>query len=161
MKILRSAIVAAAAASSILMTTTPASAATAGVFHGDAEIGCFGCGVYGPTGNVADFTVAGTVNDKVGTGTGYAQYTVTEGTDSACIISGTADGKIFITVNAVTGETDDYESDFAWTRTGNVAVVTVSGEVNGTASAVFVVVEPHGNPCGGPVEAKFAGVIVG
>ena len=161
MKILRSAIVAAAAASSILMTTTPASAATAGVFVGDAEIGCFGCGVYGPAGNVADFTVAGVVNDQVGTGTGYAEYTVTEGTDAACVISGTAEGKIYITATSVTGGTESYESEFSWARTGAVAVVTVSGEVNGTAAAVFVVTDPVGNPCGGPVTAKFAGAIVG
>ena len=160
MKILRSAIVGAAAASSILMATTPASAQTAGAFEGQAHIGCFGCGIYGPGGNGADFQVAGTINGNTGTGTGWASFTVNEPPGAGCIISGSADGEIHVTVDGTAGSAT-YDSTFAWGRVGAVAVITVTGDINGTATAAFKVTNPVGNPCGQAVDAQFAGAIAG
>lgn len=160
MKILRSAIVVAGAASSILMATTPSSAQTAGAFEGEAHIGCFGCGVYGPTGNGADFDVAGTINGNTGTGTGYAKFTVNEPPGIGCIISGSAEGEIHVDVNG-TGGSASYDSTFSWGRAGAVAVITVTGDINGTATAAFKVTSPVGNPCNQAVQAQFAGAIVG
>lgn len=153
MKILRSAIVAAGAASAILMSTTPASAATAAVFKGSAEIGCFGCGTYGPAGNSASFTVWGVVQNQptepTGAG-GSATFTVTEPVGALCVVSGSAQGEI--TLGGIT-------ADFTWTRFGATAVVSVNGV--GTGAAAFKVTTPVGNPCGGAVKAEFAGAIVG
>lgn len=159
MKILRSAIVVAGAAASVLMSTAPGNTATAAAFSGTAEIGCFGCGEYGPDGNAADFTVAGTIQNEVGTGTGWATFTVTEPTGAACVVSGSAQGEIHIDGTSVTGATIDIDASFTWTRVGATAVVSVPGV--GTGAAAFKVTEPVGNPCGGAVSASFAGAIAG
>lgn len=149
--ILRSSILVAGAAAAMIIPTTPASAANAAVVVGDATIGCFGCGVYGPVGNSATFTAAGTVNGVTAAGAaGSATYTVNEAPGTGCIISGSAEGSISVTGVGST--------NFNWTRTGAVAIVTTGW---GTAAVAFAVTSPVGNPCGGAVTAKFAGALVG
>lgn len=149
--ILRSSILVAGAAAAMLIPTTPASAANAATVNGTASIGCFGCGTYGPAGNSASFTASGTVNGvTAANASGSATYTVNEPVGATCVASGTAEGSI--TVEGV-GTTN-----FNWTRVGAHATVTTGW---GTASVVFAVTSPVGNPCGGAVTASFAGNLAG
>ena len=151
MKILRNAIVAAGAASAILTGMTPASAATAAVVEGEATIGCFGCGTYGPAGNSASFRVWGVYDDTTHAGTGgSATFTVNEGTGVGCVVSGTANGSI-----NVGGDV----RAFVWTRVGVYASVTVTkaGEATIEADVVFAAHSDATLPCGSRVTATFAG----
>lgn len=162
-KILRSTALVAGSAAAMLVPTTPASAASAAEFNGVANVGCFGCGTYGPAGNDADFCVNGIVDDIPVTGgvytdptgtaecNGDATFTVNEPVGPTCVASGTANGTI--SVEGVGSTT------FNWTRVGATAVVTTGGW--GVADAIFHVTSPVGSPCGGAVIAEFSGTLQG
>lgn len=148
--ILRSSILVAGAAAAMLIPSTPASAANAAVVVGSATIGCFGCGTYGPAGNSASFTAAGTVNGVTAAGAaGSATFTVTEPVGATCVVSGSATGTISVDGVGSTG--------FTWSRTGAYANVVTAW---GNAHVAFAVTSPVGNPCGGAVTASFVGALV-
>lgn len=161
-KILRSTALVAGSAAAMLIPTTPASAANAAEFNGVANIGCFGCGTYGPDGNDANFCVNGTIlgitvsggvyTDPSGAAecNGDATFTVNEPVGPTCVASGTASGSISVDGVGTTS--------FNWTRTGAHAVITTGW---GTATAVFHVTSPVGNPCGFAVRAEFSGALAG
>lgn len=167
-KILRTLGLSAAIVGSVGLGTTPASAVGAGNFIGEASIVCFGCNVSTGT---ADLCVNGVfVAEDVpptsvppavtqveceydGDNTVWnveATYTVIE-IPSQCPVTGSATGSTTGAVNVT----------FNWTRVGANAVITTTGDIDGGGTASFAVTDPVGNPCGGPVTAAVAGMIVG
>jgi hypothetical protein len=146
---IRSTVVALGAAVAMVVPSTPASAANVAVFHGTATIGCFGCGQYGPVGNSASFTVSGILNGVTAVNAaGTATFTVLGPIGSTCLLSGAARGSLTV---AGVGSTE-----FFWTRVGAAVVVTTGW---GTGEAAFAITSPLGNPCGGSVDATFAGML--
>ena len=153
-KILRRIGLAAAVTASVGMGSAPASAEGAGAFTGTANINCFGCGVSSGT---ADLCVTGYVLGQpvvgvciTGGRNATATYTVTE-IPSQCPVTGSATGVVTGAVNV----------SFSWTRIGETAVITTTGDIDGGGTAKFAVTSPVGNPCGGPVTASFAGAVAG
>ena len=154
----RAAVVAALVATTTV-TAPPASAVTNATFTGVVNIGCFGCGTYGPSGNAASLWVNGVYDNRVVSATfpvagpnGHASFTVREpGGDLSCLVTGDASGEVVVT--------GDLGHAFTWTRVGAVGVVTVQNVGNGVAT--FAVTSPLGNPCGGPVSALIHGWVVG
>jgi hypothetical protein len=163
--LLTTGLAAALAAITTAIGMIPASAVSAGVFEGTATIDCFGCGdsqgtaALCLTGVAADEpdggvpptpppvptpepTLAGPsvcLPDSLGSVGGpnvSATYTVHEGTDVDCVISGSAEGT---TTGAVV-------TSFNWNRVGAVAQINTSSAGNGVA--LFVVTGPAGLPCG-------------
>jgi hypothetical protein len=149
--ILRSAVLAASVAAGLTMSMAPAHAVApeAIVFTGTAHINCFGCG--SSTGS-AKLALAGTRTDAMAT----ASYTVQEDPGVSCVITGSADGTVTSTSIGAT-------VSFHWLRVGAVAVITTGGAITGAAVAGFAVTSPAlpSVPCGGPVDADVAGVLVG
>ena len=115
-------------------------------FYGEAAIDCFGCGVSSGT---AALWVAPAVPGLDAPNT-FATYTVIE-IPSQCPITGSATGSTTGAMNVT----------FSWTRVGATALITTTGDVNGGGAAGFVVTDPVGNPCGGPVRAQVVGAIAG
>jgi hypothetical protein len=72
----------------------------------------------------------------------------------SCVITGSADGTTSGELATVT---------FHWLRVGAVAVISTTGEITGAGVAAFAVTSPAlpRIPCGGPVDADVAGVLVG
>jgi hypothetical protein len=77
--------------------------------------------------------------------------TANEPADVTCVVTGTASGKVLGVIDV----------DFNWTRVGATAVITTSGDISGAGAAVFIVTDPHGNPCGVEVTAEVVGVLAG
>lgn len=152
-KILRTLGMSAAIAGSLGLGTTPANAAGGGVFTGTASINCFGCGTSTGT---ADLCVVVWVNDDdagvcvTGINT-TATYTVAEPAGATCVATGTANGTTTGVIDVI----------FDWTRVGAVAVISTSGDINGSGVAAFKVTSPVGVPCGGPVTAQVVGAVIG
>lgn len=171
-KILRNATLAAAVAASLSVGTPADAAPIGGAFVGEASINCFGCGSSTGTAElcaegyvhptavvtacvdpnkVAGWATSGHVNPLPINPNLFASYTVAEPAGATCVVTGTASGTTTGVVNVT----------FNWTRLGAVAVISTSGDVNGSGLGVFVVTEPQGIPCGGPVTAVVAGVLLG
>ena len=153
--ILRSAVLAGSVAMSVAVGMSPASAHDNGgafAFTGEATIGCFGCGEYGPTGNSATFSVTGawTDGDTESASPHTASFKVIEH-PTECPVTGYANGNTSGSVAV----------SFDWTRVGATAVITTNGDVDGAGTAVFKVTDPVGLPCGGKVTAQFAGAVAG
>jgi hypothetical protein len=149
--ILRSAVLAASVAATVAGGMTPASAAVgdAVAFVGTAHINCFGCG---DSTGTASLTGVGVAGGAVVNGAAHASYSVNESAASpGCVISGTASGSV----------TGAIAVQFNWSRVGAVAVISTTGDIDGTGVAAFAVTSPAGNPCGGAVDAVVAGAIVG
>jgi hypothetical protein len=139
---LLNALLSAAVVGVLLSANTPATAVAGGVFGGGtASVDCFGCGT---SSCYAALTVAGAVGTTAfAGGAGTTSCTANEPANSACVVTGSASGRVEGAVNV----------DFNWTRVGVTAVITTSGDINGAGAAVFVVTDPHGNPCGHAVQA--------
>jgi hypothetical protein len=131
-----------------LLPAPPAHAAGGVHFIGTAYVECHGCGVSHGT---ADLTVSGVVNGTVVVGSAHADFTAYSGQGVVgCVISGQAIGTVTGAVNV----------DFAWARVGNVALITVRGEVNGAGHGTIVGTQA-GIPCGGPAQFTVEGSIAG
>jgi hypothetical protein len=132
--------------------STPAASAVPGAieFQAAVRIDCFGCGdsigsaslctVFVSTPSGAS-VCAGAMTEFVSVTAGPASeatFTVHEGTGIDCVISGTAEGDVFGAVNVT----------FTWTRVGAFALISTSGEINGSGVALFVITGPAGLPCG-------------
>lgn len=115
---------------------SPASAG-AGAFTGTVTINCFGCGVSNGTGA---FTLWPG-------GPFWADFTVTDPAGAQCLVTGTARGRFYGSVNGY----------FEWTRIGSHLLMSTNGL---PGSGVFVVTSPLGNPCGGSAEAFVSGTLV-
>ena len=148
-RLLRAAAVAVPAAASIALgTAAPGYAAGGGTFNGQAHIPCFGCGVSSGT---ASLSFSGVANGKVIVlGPMNATFTDTE-QSTTCPVMGTANGSFTGALNGT----------FTWSRVGATAIITTSGDLNGVGVAAFVVVQPKGLPCGGPVTADVVGSVAG
>jgi hypothetical protein len=148
----RIALLTVATLASALVAVPPATAATTGalLFSGTAHISCFGCG--GSTGTAA-LSFTGAKGTFVSSGSASAYYTVNEPPGNACLLTGSATGTVSGFVNV----------SFAWNRVGALAVVTTTGDFDGSGVAEFVVASPGlpSIPCGGPVDASLAGALVG
>ena len=181
-KILRSLGMTAAIVGSLGLGATPTHAAPgAGAFVGEARVGCFGCGVStgtavlcaegystatGPIVNtcldagaatawaadaIANLPAVPDLPDPLPiNGNVFATYTLFD-SPAQCPITGSATGT---TTGAVAVA-------FNWTRVGATAVITTTGDINGGGVAAFAVIDPAGNPCGGPVRAAVIGAIAG
>ncbi len=131
--------------------TAPGHAAPgAPTYTGVDHVTWFGCG---PTTGAADLCLTGCFRGSVRLGctVAHATFTAQECTGVDCVISGTATGSV----------TGGIALSVNWTRLGALAVVTTTGDVNGARYAALEVVGPSGLPCGGPLDARFAGFLVG
>jgi hypothetical protein len=152
------AVLTALASSTAVAPSSAPAAPGAGAFYGTVHIDCFGCGDsdgYGdwcwwyivlPDGRIIclDDILPPWYNT-------HATFTVHESPGAECAVSGTADG---VMTGAVNG-------GFTWARVGAFAVITTTGDVNGSGVMSFVVTSPAGLPCGSPVTANVAGEVHG
>lgn len=149
--ILRSAVLAVGVASIAVLGTTPVSAHHGNVvFEGEAEIDTFGLGASQGraklriTGDVHGTTV---VNEAA-----TATFTLNEPAGT-CPATGTASGD-------VTADDGSFSVDFNWSRVGATAVITTTGDIEGTGVAAFAPTSPIGPICGhADVRARFAGAL--
>jgi hypothetical protein len=153
-QVLRSLALGSALVGSLALGSTPASAVAGVAFTGTAHINCFGCGVSNGTAELCAHGFVGTVTIGIDVNcpNTHASFTVNEPASvPTCVISGSASGSTAGAVNV----------SFNWTRVGAVAVITTSGQINGSGVAVFAVTSPTGLPCGGAVGASVAGAVSG
>jgi hypothetical protein len=133
-----------AAVVAVLAFTAPVpsdAAPAAATFVLNLQIGCFGCGTYGPAGNTATGTVVGANHLRTGAPV-TGQFTVDEPVGPTCVASGSASGVLTVDEDAV---------PFGWTRVGALTVITTP---TGSGTGAFTITSPTGNPCGGPVTAR-------
>ena len=134
----------------------PADAATAATFEGTAEIGCWGCGTYGPAGNSADFTVTGVFDDTpMVANRGSASFTVKTPTGVGCVVSGQATGSLSIAGDRVRTRS------FVWSRVGSFAVITIAtpGRPGITGWAKLVLSSDSVPPCGARARIRYYGAL--
>jgi hypothetical protein len=148
--------IALAATALTALTPSPASAAGSVTFDGDVVIDCFGCGASNGSGTLCvNGTVdngrpvvclPGTANDP-----NVSTTFVVNGPAITCQLTGDAAGTTAGDVNV----------SFEWIRVGATAVITTSGDIDGSGTATFTVTSPPGNPCGMPVTAHVTGTVTG
>jgi hypothetical protein len=142
------------------------------VFSGTAHVNCFGCGSSTGTAELCLTGAYGTTTFAAcayprfrgtrqlsGGAPAYAEYTVQEDPGVSCVITGSADGKVYSPTKA----TATITVTFHWLRVGALAVITTGGDITGSGVAAFAVTSPAlpSIPCGGPVDADIAGSIAG
>lgn len=121
------------------------------VFSGTVDVDCFGCDVPSPC--HADLIVYGVTHSGNAATTAC---TATEPSGALCLLTGTARGTVVGTSGTMAGLT----LDFVWTRVGNEAVITISGDSSGWGRATLVL--PPGTACGAPLnDATVAGWVAG
>ena len=152
MRIRRSITAAAVSALALAGGSAPARAEKAGVVHMTITIGCYGCGVYGPTGNSVAFSCYG-VCDVGGPCTGTCHYTgtgtVSIPTDVNCNGFGSLLGSLGTPYGTV-------GLGISWIPGAMLGSVD-NAALNGTWAAT----SPMGLVCGGAVEVTFVGTVAG
>lgn len=144
--------VAAAVLATSTVTAPPAHAVTALTIEGTLEIGCFGCGSYGPEGNGGSFTAIGLLGPEIVTGaSGSMTFTVDMPTGAGCLVSWAMEGWLHLDTAL-----QDVYSRFTVLGAGTAGYLYVHG-VGWSGAIGMKITEPVGFPCGGAVTATFAG----
>jgi hypothetical protein len=144
-----------ATTAAVAAPAAPAQAAPAAfTFHGVAWEACYGCGA---TSGGFTGTFTGVADGHVFTDARMTMSFTAETLPAPCFFGAVASGSL-----TVSDATHTLRASINWYRSYYAAAtVTLYGGINGAGTASYVVTQPVGVPCGGPVTVDMRATGVG